>query len=189
MADDILAERKRALEEEYFRNANAALIERLRASREQEDARKALQDASGITDTGVLDNLIRAGIDASALSALEVIPLVAVAWADGKLEPAERQAVLDSAGALGLNEGSAGRSLLEGWLAQQPPPTLLRTWEQYARELTAELAPDLGASLRNETMKRARAIAEARGGFLGLGSKVSAQEQSLLDAIEAAFSA
>lgn len=189
MPEDILAERKRALEEEYFRNANAALIERLRASREQEDARKALQDASGITDTGILDNLIGAGINASALSALEVIPLVAVAWADGKLEAGERQAVLDSSAALGLSEGSAGRSLLEGWLAQQPPPTLLQTWEQYVRELTAELAPDVGASLCKETLKRAKAIAEARGGFLGLGSKISAQEESLLNAIEAAFSA
>ena len=37
-------------------------------------------------------------------------------------------------------------------------------------------------------MKRARAIAEASGGFLGLGNKISTNEQRVLDAIAKAFS-
>ena len=37
-------------------------------------------------------------------------------------------------------------------------------------------------------MKRARAIAEASGGFLGLGNKISRNEQRVIDAIEKVFS-
>lgn len=187
MAEDLLSERKRALEEEYFRNANAALVEQLRAARQREDARLALQHASGIQDEAVIDSLIDAGIDASALSALEVVPLVAAAWADGKLEDDERRAVLDGAASLGLTEGTEGYALLEDWLAQQPPTSLLRTWEDYVRGLARSLSPDVLARLREETMKRARAAAEARGGFLGVGSRISPKEQAVLDLIERSF--
>ena len=36
-------------------------------------------------------------------------------------------------------------------------------------------------------MKRGRAVAEASGGFLGMGRKVSPNEQRVLDAIAKAF--
>jgi hypothetical protein len=36
-------------------------------------------------------------------------------------------------------------------------------------------------------MNRARAVAQASGGILGLGSKISSNEQRVLDAIEKAF--
>ncbi len=188
MTDNILADRKRALEEEYFRNANTALIERLRASREQDEARQALQDVSGIADPEVLDSLLGAGIDAAALSAIEIIPLVAVAWADGTLDDDERKAVLRVAAGLGLKEGSSGHTLLDDWLAEAPPESLFQTWDGYVKELGKGLAPALRTTLYAETVKRARAVAEARGGFLGLvGAKISAEERAVLDAVETAF--
>ncbi|MBI5948361.1 MAG: hypothetical protein HY875_09495 [Chloroflexi bacterium] len=187
MPEDLLGERKRTLEEEFFRNANAAVLEQLRATRKREEARLALQDASGISDSAIIDRLIDAGIDATAISALEVVPMVAAGWADGKLEPEERRAILEGAAAMGLGEGSQGRAMLEGWLTQPPPPSMLAAWGDYVQGLSQTLPPDLRVALGNETLQRARATAEARGGFMGLGSKVSPEEQAVLERIKRAF--
>ena len=43
-------------------------------------------------------------------------------------------------------------------------------------------------ALRGETIERARAVAKATGGFLGFGNKISDEEESVLTALEAAFS-
>ncbi len=187
MNDELLGERKRVLEEEYFRNSNAQLVERLRSARQKEDARLALRDVSGISDPTLLDRLIGVGIDPATLSVLEVIPLVAVAWADGQLEDEERKAVLESAAAVGLSKGSEGHILLDDWLTRQPAPAVLAAWEGYVRALSGSLDRETFQALGTETLMRARAAAEARGGFLGLGSRVSAPEQAVLDLIERSF--
>jgi hypothetical protein len=41
--------------------------------------------------------------------------------------------------------------------------------------------------LETEVLGQARCVAEAAGGFLGLGSKVSSQEEAVLREIAAAF--
>jgi hypothetical protein len=49
------------------------------------------------------------------------------------------------------------------------------------------LDPQARQRLRDEVMGRARAVAEAAGGFLGLGRKVSAAEEAVLRELAQAF--
>ena len=65
-----LSEREKALEEAFFREANAKLIETLRARRDEAEQREALSKALGIADESVLTPLRRLGIRVETVAAL-----------------------------------------------------------------------------------------------------------------------
>ena len=103
------------------------------------------------------------------------------------MEEAERKAVLSAARSQGVDDASPAGLLLEGWLSTPPSAGLREAWRDYVGALSASLEPEQRASLRDEVIGRARAVAEAAGGFLGMGSKVSAREQEVLERLESAF--
>jgi len=53
-----------------------------------------------------LDSLIASGISPDTIAAVSLIPLVAVAWADKKLEAKERDAILNAATEAGISAGA-----------------------------------------------------------------------------------
>jgi hypothetical protein len=183
----ILRDREQALEEHFFARENEKLKERLRELRERDEAREALANLSGIRDTAVLDSLFDAGLRPQTWAALSIVPLVEVAWASGRVEPRERRAVLAAADAHGVAAGSPSHALLENWLARRPDGRLLAAWGEYIVALCAQLDPAHRRALRDEVLGRARAVAEAAGGFLGLGNKVSSEEKVVLDELAKAF--
>lgn len=186
MSERILDERKRALEESFFAQHNQRLLEELRAKDKAEKRREALAAASGITDQKILDALIGLDIDAESFAALSLVPLVVVAWADGEVADEENRAALRAAEQVGLRPGDEAYQLLEGWLLHRPDPQLLPAWRDYIGAVAAELDEGTRSHLRDEVLGRARRVAEAAGGFLGLAS-VSAEEKQVLENLETAF--
>ena len=189
MTDDVFRQRERAMEEEFFSRQNRALLERLRQKREHAEQRAALAEACGVSDPVLLDELMDFGITEATLTALSVVPLVAVAWADGRIEPGERRAITRAAGDFYAAEDTAAWKLLEHWLAEQPDPALFDTWAEYMKDLSPRLTPELREQLREKTVSRARDVAEASGGFLGTEPRVSKKEKTILHFVEAAFNA
>lgn len=185
--ETILAERRQALEEEFFRRREQALIERMRQEQQRRELTEALSQASGIKDPEVLRKLVDLGVQPRTLAPLALVPLVEVAWADGSMAPKEREAIVAAAEAAGLDRGSAGFALLESWLEERPEPALRQVWFEYVRALCSALDEAGRQRLRSEVMGRARAVAEAAGGILGLGRKVSQAEERVLRELEAAF--
>ena len=51
MAEEFLGDRKRALEEEFFRKQETALLHQLRAAQAKESAQEALAAATGVRDS------------------------------------------------------------------------------------------------------------------------------------------
>ena len=183
-----LGERRKSLEEEFFARQNAELVGKLRVERERAETRALMAEASGIDDADALDRLIDQGVTPATVAALSLAPLVAVAWADRKLEDKERRAVLDGAAAAGVQVGTAAYELLEGWLNQPPPPSLMQTWSDYTRAIASGLTAEQRRELRETLVGRARKVGEAAGGgFAGMGSKLSDAEQATLRDIEAAL--
>ncbi len=184
---EILRDREKSLEDEFFRREDKRLIERLRDLQVAETTREALAKASGISNPKVLDTLMALGIRAETVAALSLVPLVAVAWADGTLEPKERRAILERAHHTGVAAGSTAHALLEAWLDRQPDPKLLDAWTHMVRGIRDQLGPDEAARFKAGLLEQARGVASASGGVLGLGAKVSKAEAAMLARLEAAF--
>jgi hypothetical protein len=185
--DEILSDRRKALEEQFFRKQEAELVAKLRVKQEREGAKKSLAEVSGISDQAVLDHLLNVGVDARTSAALTLVPLVEVAWADGKLEDAERKAVLQAAESCGIRTGGESHQLLESWLTHRPDQQLRTAWVEYAKAACASMNAAEKERLKSELLGRARRVAEAAGGFLGLGPKVSRAEEITLAELHKAF--
>jgi hypothetical protein len=115
------------------------------------------------------------------------VPLVAVAWADGTLDESERRAVVSALGSAGIAADSPPGQLVQSWLASAPPVALLDAWKTYTAALCQQLSAADRVSLRRGVLDRARAVAEAAGGFLGLGTKTSRAEEEVLQTLEKTF--
>ena len=187
MSNELFGDRRKSLEEEFFRRQDAALLAQRRTEEERRAARAALAAASHITDEALLDQLVAFGISADTLTALSLVPLVEVAWADGRVEDAEKQAILAAARAAGLEETSPGHKLLASCLSERPQTGLRKMWGQYITSICTTLSAEERDALKTELLQQARSVAEAAGGFMGLGSKVSSKEEALLAEIAAAF--
>lgn len=175
------------LEDSFFLKEDKLLIERLQALRKLEESRNALARASGIHDQKVLDRLVELGVRPESVAPLALVPILEVAWADGKLDDEERRAVLRAAEARGIQPGDLEHQLMESWLARAPRPELLEAWQHYLAGLLPQLAPEQREELRRELLDGARAVAEASGGFLGLGRKISPAEAAVLERLDRAF--
>ena len=103
--DDSLNSRGKAMEELFFKEKDQQLLEKIRNEAASKEQREALQNASGIEDAAVLDALTATGITPESLMSVSLIPLVAVAWADKKMEDAEKAAILQAAEAGGIDPG------------------------------------------------------------------------------------
>lgn len=179
----------RELEDSFFLEEDRLLIERRQALRRLEETREALARASGIRDQKVLQRLVELGVRPESVAPLALVPIVEVAWADGKVDHQERQAVLQAAEARGMRAGDVEHDLLQSWLAHRPKPELLEAWRHYVAGLCPELGPEQREALRRELLDRARQVAEASGGFLGLGQKISPAEAAVLERLGQAFTA
>ena len=186
---EILRERGRSLEEEFFRREDARLRENLRQAAQRENAREALVRASGINDPQVIDRLIDLDVHPETVTALSLVPLVEVAWADGTLDANEHAAILERVDDEQFPPDSPARALFEGWLTRKPDPKLLDAWAQLVAGLGEQMSREDVAALKTALLDGARAVAGASGGFLGLGSKISSAEADVISRLERAFPA
>ncbi len=187
MSDELLGGRRKALEDSFFAKESERLRQALQQKEAMQAKREALAQASGIKDELVLSELLKLDIGADTIAALTLVPLVEVAWADGSMDDRERSAILSAAEQSGLRKDSPSYGLLQGWLRNRPEAKLLIVWKDYVASLSRALGDDARSKLQEDILGRARSVAEAAGGFLGLGSKISSAEQSMLRELEKAF--
>ncbi|NLX95144.1 MAG: hypothetical protein GXY83_03100 [Rhodopirellula sp.] len=176
--------RTRELQDVFFKQRDEQLLQALREQAATKEAKKALADATGILDEHLIDHLHALGVSDETLAAVTLIPLITMAWADGNIDARERRAVLAAAEEQGLAAGHPGHQLLERWLERKPEPRLLEAWKSYVLALGENLGATDRNELKREILARARGVAEAAGGLLGFGGKVSKAEQAALDDLE-----
>jgi hypothetical protein len=188
MNDDYpLKKQAKDLEETFFAQENERLLRELRTKAKVEEKRKALGAVVKTNDPGLIDHMIELGVGPESVLAVGLVPLAAVSWADGRLEEKERKAILKAASEHGVEPGSASFTMLEVWLTEQPNERLISAWKKYARGIWEQLTEHEQGLMREGIMGRAREIAEAAGGFLGVRS-ISQQERALLEELEKVLS-
>jgi hypothetical protein len=178
----------RTLEDAFFAKENARLLQQLRDRAKQQERRAAMRDVVRVDDDALIDHLIALGLEPETVLALQLVPLAAVAWADGQIEPRERDAVLKAAAAEGIAADSVAGQMLGNWLDHRPGDQLVDAWKRQMRALWPSLSPKERDAIRGAALERARSVAESAGGFLGLTSKISSQEKAVLDELAKVFS-
>ena len=76
--------------------------------------------AAGIRDEDLIQELAEVGFDGDTIRVLNFIPLMDVAWADGEIQPAEREAIETVLRERHIEEGSAAHRLVASWLEHKP---------------------------------------------------------------------
>src|SRR6478609_868272 len=97
MAKDMFRDRERAEEAAYFHQQDARLIEKLRHKAQFSEVAHALADKLHEDEPALLERIQKLGVTLDTGSAFILAPLVEVAWADGSVSHAERDAILQIA--------------------------------------------------------------------------------------------
>ncbi|MCA9545879.1 MAG: hypothetical protein KC613_15855 [Myxococcales bacterium] len=178
----------RHAEEAHYIFHNQDLLAQLRAKLEHRDRVEALAEGTGISDEALLEKLAAHGLDAQSVQVLHLVPLLAVAWADGELQDNERESIMQAANAKGMGPGTPGHEILTSWLVRKPDDTLFEAWQGYIQALMSQLNDEQVKLLKSQIVNFARVIAESAGGFLGFG-KVAGSEEKVLERVAATFDA
>jgi hypothetical protein len=181
---DPLAERGRALEEDYFRKKDRELVEKMRAAATADQTRRDLGAKTGLSDPALLDELQALGFTPETVVLLPLVPLVRVAWAEGGVSPQERKMIVDLARARGIVEGSTADRQLAEWLERPPAEAVFTRATRLISAMLAGQTPSASELSADDLVKYCENIAAASGGMLGIG-RVSAEERKLLASIAA----
>ena len=188
MDKDIFKERERSLEEEYFRTHDAKLIEKLRERGKLEEIAEALAVKLQIDDPALLRRIMALGVTHDTGPAFLLAPLVQVAWAEGDVTDREREKVLRIATERGIDPSSPAHAQLQAWLRKRPADAIFATAVEAIKTGLSVLTPAERADRIKRIVDACRAVASASGGLgrlLGLGTGVSSEEESILDAMAA----
>lgn len=187
MATDSLDDRRKALEEQFFQKHEKELVQKMKDAAAKKSSKEELQKLTGISDEQVLEALSDLKLGGAATLVMSLFPVIEVAWADGKIDPKERDALMEASKGIGLEKDSAAWEYLSKWLEEKPEPIWHTLWADYVKALVAKMKPDDKAMLKATVLGRARVMAESSGGFMGVAFKISDAEKRVMKKLEAAF--
>jgi uncharacterized tellurite resistance protein B-like protein len=174
------------LEEHFFHDVDQHLLDKLREQASVEQSAEAIMRVMGITDRALAEEIAKINITVETLAAFRLAPLVAVAWADDRIEENERYVITTAAEKSGMKPEDAAMKLLESWTVRRPSAELLEAWCDYTKSLCGSLSEEHRRVLKQEVMEQVNAVAHASGGFLGFGS-VSPSEKDVIARIESSL--
>ena len=90
------------------------------------------------------------GITPETIPVLHIVPLLSVAWADGKIQDSERREILAAAKITGADAGAA-RTLLDEMLEKGPSKTLVDASLSFISQLMAAM-PDADKANQGDSL-------------------------------------
>lgn len=140
----------------------------------------------GTALNAALDEL---GVDKDNFRILGLLPLVYVAWADGKVQRAERSLIHRLAKMNGWL-GDDGDALLSEWLEEPPSEQYVAQGLEVLRALSAQTR-GLGIGVHEDSLRSlvayCRDVAAAAGGMFGLHAPITDAEEAALTQIAGAL--
>jgi hypothetical protein len=177
----------KALEDIFFFEMDLVLIEKKRQLRNMERSLATLSDVSGIADKILLRKLVDLNIQVDVLATLSLIPLIEIAWADGKIDEKERQELAAAASRFGVLKGQVNRELFEHWLNRRPPEAMIESWIYYMQGLCQLLNPAERGILKAGFLQWAQKIAEAETADQKRRARTARRRRDILLRLERAF--
>jgi hypothetical protein len=180
---------RRTREDHYFLKLEQERLEELRKNAMRDEETRRLMEAAGIRDPELVRQLADAGFDAETFRVLYLVPLVQIAWSDGAVSQRESEQVLNVASLHGIGVGSAAYERLAAWLAERPSDEFFHTCLRGIKAMLRHRPAAEAQALSQDLVWYCTRIASASGGFLGLGPRVSREEETLLTRLAAELDA
>ncbi len=175
-----LDDRRKAQEEDYFRKANAEAAAKLKAKLDLTNA--------GIQDQALVDHLVKAGFDSDSARALYLLPLVDVAWADGRVQKEEQKQILSALEKHGVESTSKAYQIVTRWIERGPSDESFMQARSLLEPIVAELKKS-GKDVSSWILEASEKVASVTNNLFGLGSKmISKEERSYLETLAKKFS-
>lgn len=163
-------------EDAYFREQEMAARAKLRAKMD-EDAQRVQRESRKLE---LADAVAALGFTGNRTKIFDLMPMVHIAWADGTVSRKERATILNVVKDRGIAPGSDAFQMVETMLEEKPSSAFM---DETMAILKQTLDGKEGASL----VELCIGVAEASGGFLGLGEKVDPEERAKIEEIARAF--
>jgi tellurite resistance protein len=182
MSHDAFHKREQAEEAAYFKQRDELLLDKIRTRAKLSEIAHAMADKLKLDDPALLDRIAKLGVTLDTAAAFLLAPLVEIAWADGRISPAEQLAIERFAAQRGVAHDSADMKQVLDWLKVRPPHELFVAALDTIK-LGLTVLPPAEAEQRVKAMIRTcREIAEAAGGLESLFSigGISPHERSTL---------
>jgi hypothetical protein len=138
-----------------------------------------------MTDEELADALKALGMDPASWRSLPLLPLVQVAWADGEVQEAERDLILDLAEDR-FHLEDEGRRVLRNWLHHRPSQAYVHRGQEVLLTLCQRAEGFDGEQGLADVIEFAKDVARAAGGYFGFGA-ISSAEADAIDEIAAAL--
>jgi hypothetical protein len=172
--------RKRTQEDAYFQKRDRELIEQMRQRAKAQQQLRELGEQVGVTEPELSRELAEMGFTPETVKLLPLIPILEMAWAEGKVTEAERKLVVDAARGRGIEAGGTADRQLADWLDRRPEDSVFRHAGRLINALVEsggrfDITPD-------DIIKYCEAIADASGGLFGI-RRVSSEERATLSRI------
>jgi len=177
---DVTKDIRRNREDQYFLKQEQIRIEEMRRQSAREAETLRLMEASGIRDQELVRELSAAGFDIDTFRVLYLVPLIQVAWSDGGVSPSERDKVLEIAGLHGIKAGGAAHQRLRAWLSERPSHRFFETCLRGIKAMLGDRPSSEAQALHRDLVWYCTQIASASGGVLGLGARISREEEMML---------
>ncbi len=178
--EDVTRDIRRNREDQYFLKQEQMRMEEMRRQSERRAETVRLMEAFGIRDQNLGRELSDAGFDIDTFRVLYLVPLIQVAWSDGGVSPSERDKVLEIARLHGIKEGGAAQERLQAWLDERPTHQFFETCLRGIKAMIGDRPAREAEALRRDLVWYCSRIASASGGFLGLGSRISREEETMM---------
>jgi uncharacterized tellurite resistance protein B-like protein len=170
-------------EEKYFQAENAArratLRDKLNDAARDVAERAAIGKSMGTESDEIVNRIRELGFDGDTARVFDLLPLIHVAWADGKVSGRERVRIMKLVEHRGLAPDSEAWQLAAALLEERPTDAFLDQTLAVLRDLVASK----GAGASGSFVDLCLEIAGASGGFLGLTGGISAEERATLEHI------
>lgn len=146
------------------------------------EERRDIADAVRTSDDELIDRIAALGFCGESAICFDLLPLLHVAWADGKVQRKERMRILDVLSVRGCAPGSAGYELMASLLEEKPGEAYMRESMKVLRSVLKERQA-AGATIVSMCLE----VARSAGGLLGMTSAVSEAERAVIDEIARAL--
>ena len=177
---DLIQERGRSLEDDYFKKKDRELVEKIQQAAAAEQARNEVGRAAGLQDPALAQELLDLGFTPETVSLLPLVPILQVAWAEGGVTDAERDLIVKFARTRGIPPASPADRQLMSWMIDRPSEAVFARAGRLIRAmLDAGAATDFD---EDDLVEYCESIASASGGVFGIG-KISGEEKKLLAGI------